>query len=285
MRRRLAVVFQESLLLNTTVWDNMTLGMRMRGFTKEEQKDKSNIWLERFGVASLAKRQARTLSGGEAKRVSLASAFALQPEILFLDEPFAALDKPTHEALIEDFESVLNETRITAVMVTHERDEAWVLSDRVAVLINGRIRQIGSPKEVFSFPVDEEVADFVKAGNILSGVIVSQSSGLASLDVNGQQLDVVSDIEVGTKVAAFMRYEDITVLLPTQDTASSARNRISGTVIKFLRLDAQVRVTIDCGVLISALITVRSWEDMRLGLGSKVLVSFKASAIHLIPRR
>ena len=89
--------------------------------------------MERFGIADLAKRQAKTLSGGEAKRVSLARAFVLEPEILFLDEPFAALDTPTHQSLVEDFDSVLQETQVTTVMVTHDHDEASLLGSRVAV--------------------------------------------------------------------------------------------------------------------------------------------------------
>ncbi len=124
LHRKLAVVFQESLLLNSSVWDNVMLGLRLRSIKGDEAKTRTQKWLERFGMAHMAKRQARTLSSGEAKRVSLARAFALQPEILFLDEPFTALDSPTRQALLEDFENVLNETRITTVMVTHDRNEA-----------------------------------------------------------------------------------------------------------------------------------------------------------------
>ncbi len=286
MRRRFAVVFQESLLLNSTVWDNVTLGLRLRGFKKEEIKARAGKWLERFGIASLAKRHARTLSGGEAKRVSLARAFALQPEVLFLDEPFAALDSPTHQALIEDFESVLGETRVTTVMVTHDRNEALVLADRVAVLMNGRIRQTGSPQEVFSCPIDEEVAGFVGAGNIVPGVVSRQSGGLASVDVSGQQLDAVSDLAVGTKVALFLRHEDITIYLPAiQNVPGSARNHLTGKITRVFTVGSQLRVTIDCGFPLVALITSRSWEDMGLDIGREVVASFKASSIHLIPRR
>jgi tungstate transport system ATP-binding protein len=146
------------------VWDNVTLGLRLRHVSKQETKLQADKWLERFGIAGLARRQAKSLSGGEAKRVSLARAFVLQPEVLFLDEPFAALDTPTHQNLVEDFQAVLHETRVSTVMVTHQIEEALILGDRVAVLMNGSIRQMRTAREVFSAPLDEEVAAFIKGG-------------------------------------------------------------------------------------------------------------------------
>ncbi|MFH1141690.1 MAG: ATP-binding cassette domain-containing protein, partial [Chloroflexota bacterium] len=124
LRRRFAVVFQEPLLLDASVWDNVSLGLRLRGVRRGETKERAQAWLERFGIASLEKRRARTLSGGEAKRASLARAFALKPEVLFLDEPFAALDGPTRQSLIEDLGGVLRETKVSTIMVTHDRNEA-----------------------------------------------------------------------------------------------------------------------------------------------------------------
>lgn len=100
LRRRLAVVFQEPLLLDTTVWGNVTTALRIRGVPRREANARAQKWLERFGIAHLARRPARHLSGGEAQRTSLARAFALEPEVLFLDEPFAALDLPTRNALL-----------------------------------------------------------------------------------------------------------------------------------------------------------------------------------------
>jgi tungstate transport system ATP-binding protein len=186
LRRKLAVVFQEPLLLNTTVLNNVTLGLRARKLSTEEIKSRAQKWLKRFSITALAQRQAKALSGGEAKRVSLARAFALEPEVLFLDEPFNGVDSPTRQALMEDFGSVLRETNVTTVMVTHDRNEALMIAHRVIVLIDGHIRQIGTPSEVFSNPVDEEVASFVEAGNIMHGAIISQTEGLAVVDVGGQ---------------------------------------------------------------------------------------------------
>ena len=285
LHRKLAAVFQESLLLNSTVWDNVTLGLRLRGVKGTEVRDRAQKWLERFGITALAKRQARTLSSGEAKRASLARAFTLQPEVLFLDEPFTALDGPTRQALLEDFESVLRETRVTTVMVTHERNEALVLADRVVVLMNGYISQIGTPAEVFSSPVNEEVAGFVEAGNILHGVVGTQSGGLAAIKVGDKQIEAVSELAEETRVIALLPYDDITITMPSSETiTTSARNRLSGEVIRVFSIGSQVRVTIDCGFPLVALVTRKSTEEMGLKKGMRVYATFKAVSIRVIKR-
>ncbi|MDO8750774.1 MAG: ABC transporter ATP-binding protein [Dehalococcoidia bacterium] len=284
LRRRFAVVFQEPLLLDASVWDNVTLGLRLRGVRRGETKARAQEWLERFGIASLAKRRARTLSGGEAKRASLARAFALKPEVLFLDEPFATLDGPTRQSLIEDLGGVLRETKVSTIMVTHERNEALALANRVAVLMDGHVRQIGSPEDVFSFPVDEEVARFVDAGNVLHGVVGSQSEGLASVSIGGQQLYAVSSLAAGTRVAVYLHYEDVTISVATLETVpSSARNQLRGRIAKALPFASQMRVTVDCGFPLVSLITRRSWSDLGLEVGHEVVASLKASSIRLIP--
>ncbi|MDD5082458.1 MAG: ABC transporter ATP-binding protein [Dehalococcoidales bacterium] len=285
LHRRLSVVFQEPLLLNSTVWDNVTLGLRLRGIKKDEVAARAEKWLERFGIAPLAKRQARKLSGGEAKRVSLARAFVLQPEVLFLDEPFNALDSPTRQALLEDFESVLRETKVTTVMVTHDRNEALVLADRVAVLMNGSIRQLGTPEEVFGSPSDEELAAFVEAGNILHGTVVSQSNGVTTIAVGGRQIQAVANAAIGTRVTVYLHYEDVTINLPlAEPVLTSARNQLRGTIVKMFPFASQIKVTIDCGFALASVITRRSWEELGLGLGREVVASFKASSVHLILR-
>jgi len=285
VHRKIAAVFQESLLLNSTVWDNVALGLKLRKVHKDEIRPRVEKWLERFGIASLAKRQAKTLSSGEGKRVSLARAFSLQPEVLFLDEPFTALDSPTRQALLEDFESVLQETRVTTVMVTHDRNEALVLADRVAVMMQGRIRQMGTPAEVFSSPVDEEVAGFVEVGNILHGVVESQSEGLSLVKVVEHRIQACCELETGARVVLLLPYDDVTIMLPTAEMAvSSARNRLKGEIVRVFPIGSQAKVTIDCGITLVALVTRRSAEEMEMKKGKQVYVSFKAVSVHVMRR-
>ena len=120
-RRRMATVFQDPLLADTTVVDNVTLGLGFRGVRGESARTRARQWLERFGVAALSERPARTLSGGEAQRVALARALVLQPEVLLLDEPFAGLDAPTRAELLPDLGAILRHDRVTTMLVTHDR--------------------------------------------------------------------------------------------------------------------------------------------------------------------
>jgi tungstate transport system ATP-binding protein len=285
LHRQIAVVFQESLLLNNSVWDNVVVGLKLRKVKPKEIKARAEKWLERFGITALAKRQARTLSSGEAKRTSLARAFALQPEVLFLDEPFTALDGPTRQELLEDFKSVLGETRITTVIVTHDRNEALALTDRVGVIIGGNIVQLGTPAEVFSSPANEEIANFIEAGNIIHGVVETQSEGLALVRVGEMQIEVCSELGAGSRVILLIPYDDVTINLPPTDTiATSARNRFAGKIVKLFRTGSQVRVTIDCGFQVTALITRKSAEEMELQEGMGVVAMVKAVSIHVLAR-
>ena len=160
-RRRIALVLQEPLLLDTSVFENVAIGLRYRGVPSAEVKNKVNRWLARVGIESLRSRPGAKLSGGEAQRVSLARAFVLNPELLLLDEPFSALDAPTHLRLLDDLKSILAETGTTTIFITHDLKEAARLASRVAVMLDGQIVQIGTPQEVFVSPANVEVAAFL----------------------------------------------------------------------------------------------------------------------------
>jgi tungstate transport system ATP-binding protein len=170
IRRRMASVFQEPLLLNAPVYENAVLGLKLRRLDRRTAEQRVLPWLERLKISHLAKRQARSLSGGEAQRTSLARALVLDPEILLLDEPFSPLDPPTRDSLLLDLHRILRDTGITTILVTHQREEAFMLGDRVAVLIGGKIQQIGTAAEVFLHPVSDAVARFVGADNEHSDV-------------------------------------------------------------------------------------------------------------------
>jgi tungstate transport system ATP-binding protein len=139
LRRRTAMVLQEPLLFDVSVVANAASGLRFRGVGRRDAEHRARLWLEQFGVGHLAARNARTLSGGEAQRVSLARAFAVEPGLLVLDEPFAALDPATRETIVPDLAVQLRETRTAAVIVTHDATEARALADRLLVLVDGRV--------------------------------------------------------------------------------------------------------------------------------------------------
>ena len=283
-RRMLALVLQEPLLLNRSVFDNVAVGLKFRGVKREDIDQRVQHWLERFGVIQLKDRQAHRLSGGEAQRVSLARAFALQPEVLLLDEPFGSLDAPTRAALLGDLHRTLKEVKVTTIFITHDLNEALSLGDRVAVLLSGHLRQTGPPEQVFSAPSDEEVAAFVGVETILPGKVISSHEGGLVVDVKGRQLEAVGEQVVGQEVYFCLRPEDIT-LWPANDIPhSSARNRLPGRIQEFRPQGPLVQAVVDCDFPLVALITRASKEEMGLFVGQPVIASFKASAVHLIER-
>jgi len=287
LRRRMAVVFQEPLLLRRSVADNVVMGLRLRGVPRSVRRQRAAAWMGRFGIAHLARRSAITISGGEAQRTNLARAFALEPEVLLLDEPFSALDEPTRDELLDDLSAALRDTGVTTVFVTHDRDEAMRLGDQVAVLMGGVIRQVGTPAEVFAAPVDEEVAAFVGVETIVAGRVRSLADGLATLDLGGVAVEAVSStLEPAAEVLVCLRPEDVVIEPAGPDSRrTSARNHLRGSVTRITPLGGQVRVMVDCGFSLVALITKQSLEDLRLKVGDEAVASFKASAVHLIPRR
>ena len=289
-RRRIAMVLQEPLLLDSTVFRNVATGLRFRGVARREITQRVESWLARLGISHLRDRSTRGLSGGEAQRVSLARAFALQPEVLMLDEPFSALDAPTRARLLEDFQALLADTDITTVFITHDLDEALFLGDRVAVLLGGRLRQSGDPQGVFSAPADREVATFVGVETVLTGKVVAARNGQVSVEASGAKFEAVADLDVGRAVVLCLRPEDVTLwpeCTPQQEQGlvhSSARNCLRGTITRIIPQGALARVQVDCGFPLVALITRASVEDLGLDEGDAVTATFKASAIHLIAR-
>ncbi len=285
IRRRFASVFQEPLLCNTTVRRNVALGLRLRGRPVAEVDASVRLWLDRLGIASLAERKAQTLSGGQAQRTSLARAFAVNPEVLLLDEPFAALDPPTRAEIFTLLQDLLRQAGCTTVFVTHDREEALRLGDRIAVIIDGRVRQVGRPADVFGRPTTEEVARFVGVETILDGQVIDDRAGLLSVAVNGTKIQALGKARVGEHVLVCLRPEDLVIRYPgDHGPQESARNRLEGVVQEATRLEAQYRVQIACGPPVVALVTTQSFEEMGLSPGLSVMVTFKASAVHLIRR-
>jgi tungstate transport system ATP-binding protein len=281
-RRRMAMVFQQPLLADLSVADNVGLGLAFRGVPPAERRPRVAHWLERFAIAPLADRRARTLSGGEAQRVALARALVLEPEVLLLDEPFAALDEPSRTALIPDLGAILRADRVTTVLVSHDRAEALALADRVAVLIGGIVQQVGTTAQVFQAPVSEEVARFVGVETIVDGDVVTVEAGVALVDVAGRKLEVAGAALPGERVRVAIRPEDVTLAQPLSvPTLTSARNHLTGTVMR-VTPGRPVRVLVDCGFPLVAAVTGRSVDELGLAPGVAVTAIFKASAAHLI---
>jgi molybdate transport system ATP-binding protein len=261
------------------------IGFGLRGLAHEERRRRVAEMLALTGLAVQRILRPKQLSGGQRQRVAVARALAVRPDVLLLDEPFAALDAPTRALLVEYVRSLIAQTETATIFVTHDRNEALRLGDVIAVMIGGRIRQAGSPAEVFGTPVDEEVAAFVGVETIAPGRVRSVDGGVAVVDVGGQIVEGGIESTVGSNVLVCLRPEDVTLSASDVDVrATSARNRLRGRVVRVTPSGSYVRVEVDVGFALVALITKQSLEDLALIVCSEVVATFKASAVHLIRR-
>jgi tungstate transport system ATP-binding protein len=280
-RRRIATVFQEPLLLNTTVQENAALGLRLRGVPTREIARRLEPWLERLDIAHLRARSARSLSGGEAQRASLARALVLEPEILLLDEPFAALDPTSREALLRDFQRIINDSGITTVFVTHDRNEAYGLASRIGVLHHGRLLQIGAREEVFRHPAGVAAAEIVGVENRLKGVVEDCDDGLTTVRVGHSKLKAEGRFARGANVLLCLRPEEIAVSRTT--AASCNANGLLGKIVAISTAVTHQRISLDCrGAQLEVLVDRKAYAGLQLVEGDMVTATFDVGAAHLI---
>jgi tungstate transport system ATP-binding protein len=276
------MVLQEPLLFDTTVYDNVASGLKIRGMKRDEIEPIVGKALERFGIVHLRDRSARTLSGGEARRASIARAFATNPEVLLLDEPFSALDPIMRETLLEDLEHILRETRITTVFVTHDRMEALRLATRLGVMNAGEILQTGSCDEVMNRPVNEFVASLVGVENILRGKVIRHNNGTFLVSVSGQEIEGHGEMALNEEVILCVRPENVSLSGVASGCPMDNANTFPGRVEKITAMGFYQKVQLHCGFPLVAYATNPSFSDLSLKEGAEVLASFKVTAVHVI---
>ena len=288
IRRRMSFIHQKPQVFNLSVFDNVACGLRWRGLDRNKIADKVDRILETVGLTGFEKRNARTLSGGEAQRVALARSLVLEPEVLLLDEPTANLD-PVSTARVEQLiQYVARQHNTTMIMATHDMSQGQQLADRIGVLLDGRLVQTGNATDIFRLPQNEEVAHFVGMENILEGAIITSNEGIATVDIRGNAIQAVSNYPVGNRVYACIRPENITLLIADSchQTAvrSSARNSFQAKVTRVTTLGPLSRVEIDCGFRLVALVTRISVEELDLQVGKEVCATFKATGVHIMEK-
>lgn len=274
----LAFVYQDySLFPHMSVKKNIEFGMRMK---KIRSKEKLFEIARDLKITHLLDRHPLTLSGGEQQRVALARALVTDPKILLLDEPLSALDPRTQESARELLSTIHKNKKLTVLHITHDQTEARITADRIAIIMEGKLMQVGIPEEIFEKPVDSRVASFVGFENMLNGKVISADRGLLGIEVGEMIIHASGDIEVGNQVHAFLRPENI--VLSKTSAQSSIRNSLQGRVTEVWTLGALVRVKVDCGILLNALITRQSAEEMSILPGVPVYAQFKASSVHVL---
>ncbi len=285
LRRSTSAVFQQAYLLATTVRGNVESGLRIRGVHGDELRRRSDEALEMLGIAHLADRRRSGLSGGEAQRVSIARALAVDPAVVFLDEPMASLDPPTRRQLLADLEAIFRRLSTAVLWVTHDTEEALAVARRVTFLADGAVVQEGATADVFNNPAAQVVADYLGLDVWLEGTVRVDEAGAVRLVLpDGGEL-VCADGEPGPAIAC-IHPDDVMVFLARPETAgTSLRNVLEASVRGFRPAGRSRLVSMDWGShRIDALLTRAACEELDLRPGQTVYAAVKASAIQLLPQ-
>ena len=268
-RRRIGLVFQEyALFPHLSVEGNVGFGGRAR----------VHELLERFRIAHLAKAKPEDLSGGERQRVALARALARDPAVLLLDEPMAALDAHTRAAVRAELQELLRDLGLPTILVTHDFEDAAALADRVGVIADGRILQLGRPDELVAAPGDAFVASFT-GGNLLHGFARPTREGLTEVVLDGGAVVFSTDQAQGRVGVVVYPWE---VSIAHAAAADSALNHVSAPISSLTTIGNRVRVRV--GPLVGE-VTSTSADRLGLERGQIVVASFKATGARLVPLR
>ncbi len=264
-KRDVAMVFQDyALFPHMTVVDNIAYPLRIRGLTKRDRHDRAGDVGAQLGLDGLMERRPAALSGGQQQRVALARAVACHPKVFLFDEPLSNLDARLRLEARTFLKRLQRELGVTTIFVTHDQSEALALADRIAVMRSGRIRQLGTPREVFGRPATTFVANFIGSTpmNLLPAVVSASSTG-GSLEVGGQHLatpaDAAPHLAAGDEVIVGVRPEYLTL------STAPADNSLHGTVsiIENLGTASLVTVELSGGQLVGA--TVPEGEEPEIG--------------------
>jgi tungstate transport system ATP-binding protein len=278
------MVFQKPAVMNTTVAENVAFGLKFRRVEKSQREERVRSALELVGLAHLAGRSAPTLSGGEMQRVAIARALVTQPEVLLLDEPTANLDPVNAEMIEELIHHVNRKFHTTIILSTHDMIQGQRLADRIGVIMNGRLVQNGGTDEIFYQPAGREIARFVGIDPIPGAVVIENRGGHALIKVQDICFEALTDLKAGQRAALYIRPEEVTLTpADSSQVKTSVRNRLPGRITKIVPSGPFVRVSVDCGCMLTALITRRSCTELGLAVGAEVVAGVKATAIHVLP--
>lgn len=284
-RRKIGYLFQDHALFpHLSVCANVGFGLRRGAQRDIDVRDALAV----ANAAHLAETSIPNLSGGEAQRIALARALAAHPRLLLLDEPLSALDGPTRSSMRTDLRALFATQGLPAVVVTHDRAEALALGDHIYVIVDGHVRQHGTPTAVFDRPADPSVARVLGVETAAEGVVADVRSGVIDVTIGAQHVTASAPedlhVETGDRVLVCIRAEDIALSVGTDHARTSQRNRLAATVEAIAMDGPLVRVDLDAGFGLTAYITRPALEDLELAPGSPVEAIFKSQAVHIIAR-
>ncbi|MEN8098125.1 MAG: ABC transporter ATP-binding protein [Chloroflexota bacterium] len=277
--RDMSMVFQSyAVFPHLNVYENVAYGLKVQRLSKDEIQNRVDRALQLVELTGLDQRAPNQLSGGQQQRVALARALIMEPKVLLMDEPLSNLDAKLRVQMRTEIRRIQQQLGITSVYVTHDQIEAMTLSDRIVVMNEGIIEQIGSPTEVYRHPSTRFVADFIGRANFVPGMVQQVSDGSAVVSAFGQPIklaDVRTDINDGDKVTLVVRPEMIQIV-PHENAVKATVHRVSylGDMIEY---DVQVDDTT---------IIVVETDPTRMVLhpvGADVGLEFREDCIHILP--
>jgi len=275
-RKRTTLVFQRPVVLRGSVFDNVAYGLRRRGLSNDEIEERVSGALHLLGLDALSERNAKSLSGGEKQRLSIARAVVLETDLLLLDEPTVNLDPESLDIVKKFIHGLKERANVTVVLATHDMEIARELSDKVLLLSGGRVVEIGSTRDLM-LSQSTEMARFARTENVFTGDS-KRVDGVSHIDFAG--VVIVGAFSTEGTTTVHVRPEDI--IVSRRVIVSSARNNLHGKIVGVEELEAIVRLRVDVGVVFTVQITRRSLDEMRLNVGKEVYLTFKASSVRLL---
>ncbi len=281
-KRNVNTVFQNyALFPHLTVEENVAFGLKYKDVSKQEMRERVANSLELVALTGFEKRRPSQLSGGQQQRVALARALILNPAVLLLDEPLGALDAKLRKRLQIELKALQEEVGITFIYVTHDQEEALTMSDRIAVMSQGRVEQVGPPKEIYEEPATAYVADFLGVSNLMEATAAGETTGGCSVSI-GEFRFTAGQGDADTRGQAKVTIRPERVDLEAQGT--SGENRVPGMVERVVYVGSvlQVFVNLAPGERIQAWMQ-NEGGDLPFQSGSPVTVHFPPEALRVLP--
>lgn len=275
--RKISFVYQDYMLFpHLNVRDNILFSLRLQKTPAAMMKEKLARMTSLLNLEHLLNRFPATLSGGEQQRTAIARALIAEPAVLLLDEPLSALDPRSKELFQQELKKIHQHIQTTTIHITHDFNEALVLADRMGVMRNGEIVQVGSPEEVFQKPSSQFVAEFVGMENIYSGEL-TEEDGRQFIRIGPVKLRVVSELQ--GRVRAAIRAEDI--IIAAEKIESSAQNMIAARIVEIIPRGSFFKLVLDAGIPLMAIVTKQALDEMQMLPDKQVWALFKTAAVHV----
>ena len=276
--RDMGYIFQTlALFPHFTVKQNILYGLR---FKRPNDKGRLDKIVSLLKIRHLLNRKPGKLSGGEKQKVALARTLVLHPSIVLLDEPTSALSPNERERVDTEVKNIFSEMHQSAIFVTHNVSEAYLIDGRVGVMEKGQLVQVGSTKEIVYSPKTENIATAFGEVNVFDTVVKTSDNGICSAEFNNGTIHFLGNLEIGNKVKLVVRPEDILIKLSIDKT--SARNNFRGYVKDVSFRGPLARITANIGKNIIIYITKQSFEELGIEKGKEIIISFKITAVHAL---